>query len=429
MKRANEKNGLNYHSKALKIAMLSIHSSPIGDLGSRDTGGMSVYVREMAKELGKKGHHIDIFTQHNVGKHDPVIHLYDNVRLIHLPGGIRGNIAKSSLYEVLPQLFNELESFRIKENITYDIIHSHYWLSGVLGLKLRSSWNVYHLITYHTIGAVKNLTCSTENASELRLAVEKKLAKLCDRIVVPTQKEKAYLIQYYKASVDKIWIVPCGVNLELFKPMDKLSVRRHLGFHVDDLIVLYVGRYTPIKGIDRLLKTFRNLTHLPHLRLVMVGGDGEDSLMYRQLQSKANALHIENHLIFAGRVEQETLPEYYSAADVLVVPSYYESFGLVALEALACGTPVVTTPVGAMEKIVQDGVTGYISTDTDPQYFAGRIEAILLKQKQNGLSPSKIRASVSEFAWSRSASLLLDAYRTVLTDPSNINIYENKGVI
>jgi D-inositol-3-phosphate glycosyltransferase len=417
MERGNGKNRLKYRSKALKIAMLSIHSSPIGDLGTQDTGGMSVYVREMAKELGKKGHHIDIFTQHNAGKHDPVIHLYDNVRLIHLPGGIRRNIAKSSLYEVLPQLFNELESFRIKENITYDIIHSHYWLSGILGLQLQSSWNVYHLITYHTIGAVKNLTCSTENASELRLANEKKLAKLCDQIVVPTQKEKEYLRQYYNIPYDKIRMIPCGVNLDIFNPRDKISARRQLGFRSDDRIILYVGRYTPIKGIDRLLTAFLNLTHLTHLthlRLVLVGGDGEHSPMFKELQSKAKTLDIENRLIFAGRVEQKILPEYYSAADVLAVPSYYESFGLVALEALACGTPVVTTPVGAMENIVQDGVTGYVSTDSDPQQFAKDIETILLKQQHNGLSSSKIRATVAEYTWSRSASLLLDAYRTAL---------------
>jgi D-inositol-3-phosphate glycosyltransferase len=395
----------------MKIAMLSIHSSPIGDLGTRDTGGMSVYVREMAKELGRKGHHVDIFTQHNVGKHDQIIHLYNNVRLVHLSGGTRGNITKSSLYEVLPQLFNELESFRIEENITYDIIHSHYWLSGVLGLKLQSFWNAQHLITYHTIGAMKNLTGSTENASELRLTNEKKLAKLCDQIVVPTQKEKEYLRRYYDIPYDKIRIIPCGVDFDRFKPQDKVSARRQLGFHADDRIVLYVGRYTPIKGLDRLFTAFRNLTHLPHLQLVMVGGDGEHSPMFRQLQSKAKALHIENRMMFAGRVDQETLPVYYSAADVLVVTSHYESFGLVALEALACGTPVVTTQVGAMEKIVKDDVTGYVATDSDPQYLAGRIEAIL--QKQNGLSPSKIRASVSQFTWSRSASLLVEAYRSV----------------
>ncbi len=397
----------------LKIAMLSIHSSPIGDLGTKDTGGMSVYVRETAKELGKKGHHIDIFTQHKVGRQDSVIDLYKNVRLVHLPGGKRENITKSSLYDALPQLFNELESFRIRESITYDIVHSHYWLSGVLGLKLQSSWNVHHLITYHTTGVMKNLTCSTEHSSELRLASEKKLAELCDQIILPTKKEKEHLIQYYHAPVDKIRIVPCGVNLELFKPMDKLSVRRQLGFHVNALIVLYVGRYTPIKGPDRLLQSFSYLTRPSLPRLVMVGGDGEHSSMFKQLQAMAKVLHIENRLMFAGRVDQEILPQYYSAADVLVVPSYYESYGLVALEALACGTPVVTTSVGAMEDIVKNGITGYVAMDSDPKHFAECIESILLKQKQNGLSPSKIRASVSEFTWSRSASLLLEAYRSV----------------
>ena len=419
---------MKWRPTGLKIAMLSIHSSPIGDLGTRDTGGMSVYVREMAKELGRKGHHIDIFTQHNVGNYDPVIHLYDNVRLVHLSGGTHKNIAKSSLYKVLPQLFNELESFRIKENIAYDIIHSHYWLSGVLGLKLRSSWNAYHLITYHTIGAVKNLSCPTENASELRLTNEKKLAKLCDQIVLPTQKEKEYLIRYYDAPVDKIRIIPCGVNLDRFKPQDKISARRQLALSIDDPIILYVGRFASIKGLDRLLKSFSYLTRPSLPRLVMVGGDGEHSPMLRQLQSKAKALHIENRVMFAGRVDQETLPQYYSAADVLVVPSYYESFGLVALEALACGTPVVTTSVGAMENIVKDGVTGYVAKDSDPQHYARLIEAILLKQEQNGLSPSEIRSSVAEFTWSRSASMLLDAYRSASAETSK-NIYENKGVI
>lgn len=412
MKRANEKNGLKYSSKALKIAMLSIHSSPIGDLGTKDTGGMSVYVREMAKELGKKGHHVDIFTQHNVGSHNPVIDLYDNVRLVHLSGGARENIAKSSLYEVLPQLFFQLESFRTKENITYDIIHSHYWLSGVLGLKLQSSWNASHLITYHTIGEVKKISCPTENVSELRVKNEKKLATLCDQIVLPSQREKEHVIHYYHVSVDKIRIVPCGVNLELFKPMNKLSARRHLGLHVDDLIVLFIGRYTPIKGVDRLFNAFQHLMHIPRLCLVMVGGDGQHSPMFRQLQSKAKALHIENRLLFAGRMDHETLPQYYGAADVLVVPSYYESFGLVALEALACGTPVVTTPVGAMEEIVMDGVTGYVAKESNPQHYARLIETVLLKQHQNGLSPSEIRSTVAEFTWSKSASLLLEAYRS-----------------
>jgi D-inositol-3-phosphate glycosyltransferase len=403
----------------LKIAMLSIHSSPIGDLGTQDTGGMSVYVRETAKELAGKGHYIDIFTQHNAGNHEPVIHLYDNVRLIRLSGGTHRNIDKSALYKVLPKLFNELESFRIKENIAYDVIHSHYWISGVLGLKLQTSWNANHLITYHTIGAVKNLTCSTEEEPELRLANEKKLAKQCDRIIVPTQKDKNYLIQYYNAPGDNIRIVPCGVNLDRFKPQDKISARRQLALPVDAPMILYVGRFTPIKGLDRLFESFRCMTHPLRSILVMVGGDGEQSTMSQHLKKKAKALQIQNRLVFAGRVDQATLPLYYSAADVLVVPSYYESFGLVALEAMACGTPVVTTSVGGMEEIVKDDVTGHVVTDSDPCHFSRLIEAVLAKQKQNGLSPSKIRASVSEFTWARTASLLLDAYRSVPAENRN----------
>ncbi|MEJ2656195.1 MAG: glycosyltransferase [Desulfobacterales bacterium] len=397
----------------LNIAMLSIHSSPIGALGTQDTGGMSVYVRETAKELGRKGHHIDIFTQHSAGTNDPVIPLYDNVRLIRLPGGTYRNIAKSALYEALPKLFNDLESFRIKENIAYDIIHSHYWLSGVLGLKLRPSWNAYHLITYHTIAAVKNFTCPTEHTSKLRLENEKRLAKQCDRMIVPTQKDKEYLIRYYDAPCDNIRIVPCGVDFNRFKPLNAGSARRKLGFAPDDLIVLYVGRYAPVKGLDRLVEIVSCLIHLSRLRLVMVGGDGMESPMVQQLQSKAKTLHIENRLMFAGRVNQETLPQYYSAADVTVVPSYYESFGLVALEALACGTPVVTTSVGAMEEIVKDGITGYVVKDPNPRHFSRHIENVLSKQRQNGTSPSQIRSSVLEYTWTRSAGLLLDAYRSV----------------
>jgi len=398
---------------ALNIAMLSIHSSPIGKLGTQDTGGMSIYVRELAKEFGRRGHCIDIFTQHNSGRHEPVVDLYDNVRLIHVSGGTRGNVSKDVLYAHLPRLFHDLTSFKAKENIEYDILHSHYWISGVLGAMAQSAWDIHHLLTYHTIGAVKQEACPSEHEPELRLTSERKLAVGCDGLVVATQKEKEYLRQY-DVPGDKITVIPCGVDLHRFKPVDKPSARRQLGFSGDDFMVLFVGRYAPVKGLHRLLEAVGRLTHLPGLRLVIIGGDGPHTSMFRQLKAEAAALDIQDRVIFAGRVDQETLPQYYSAADVLAVPSYYESFGLVALEALACGTPVVTTPVGAMEKIVKDGVTGYVARDTDPAHFARLIEAIWVKQQENRLSPSKIRASVTEFTWARSASLLLEAYQRAL---------------
>ncbi|UCD88940.1 MAG: glycosyltransferase [Desulfobacterales bacterium] len=395
----------------LNIAMLSIHSSPIGDLGTRDTGGMSVYVREVAQVLGRLGHCIDIFTQHNPGQQDPVIDLYDNVRLIHLSGGANENIAKSELYEYLPNLLFDLKAFQNRQRVTYDVIHSHYWLSGVLGAMIQEWWHVPHFVTYHTIGVVKNRVSPTEKESEVRLANEKTLADVCDGIVVPSANEKEYLIQYYDALQDKIWVIPCGVNLERFKPMAKAAARRQLAFSNEAIIVLYVGRYSPVKGLDHLFKALSYLKHLDQLRLVLVGGDGEHSRMYEHLQSVAKGLNIQDRLVFAGRVHQKILPVYYSAADVFVVPSHYESFGLVTLEALACGTPVVATPVGAMKTIIQDGVSGYVADNLDAEHFAQLVEAIVLKQLKGVLSPAEIRASVTRLTWTRSASLLLEAYQ------------------
>lgn len=395
----------------LNIAVLSIHSSPIGDLGTQDTGGMSVYVREVAQALGRLGHRIDIFTQHNSGKQDQVIDLYANVRLIHLSGGANGNIDKSDLYEYLPNLLFDLKSFQGRQSVAYDVIHSHYWLSGVLGAMIQEWWHVPHFVTYHTLGVVKNRVSPTEKESEVRLAHEKRLANVCDGIVVPSANEKEYLIQYYDASRDKIWVIPCGVNLERFKPVDKAAARRQLAFSNEAIIFLYVGRYSPVKGLDHLFKALSYLEHLDSLRLVLVGGDGEHSRMYEHLQSVAKSLNIQHLLVFAGRIHQEILPVYYSAADVLVVPSHYESFGLVALEAMACGTPVVATSVGAMKTIIQDGLTGYVADNLDARHFAQLMEAIVLKQLQGDLSPAEIRASVTELTWARSASLLLEAYQ------------------
>ena len=395
----------------LNIAMLSVHSSPIGDLGTQDTGGMSVYVREMAQALGRLGHRIDIFTQHNRGQQDTILDLYDNVRLIHLTGGTRQNIPKSDLYEYLPNLLMDLKSFQDSQRTAYDIIHSHYWLSGVLGALVQASWQAAHFFTYHTIGAVKNRVRPMERESEVRLGNEKKLANECEGLIVPSKNDKAYLIQYYDAPQDKIRVIPCGVNLERFKPMDKKGARRQLAFSDEARIVLYVGRYSPVKGIDRLLRALSHLEHLDPLRLVLVGGDDEHSQIYDHLLLLAKGLNIDHRLVFAGRVPQEILPVWYSAADVLAVPSDYESFGLVTLEALACGTPVVATPVGDMTTIIQDGVTGYVADNFDVRHFAKLLESVVLKQHQDVFSQTDIRASVTGLTWEKSAALLLEAYQ------------------
>jgi len=396
----------------LRIAMLSVHSSPIGELGTKNTGGMSVYVREAAQELGSRGHLVDIYTRLNGSGQKQIAHLYDNVRLIHLKAGDNGDMNKLALYGHLDDFFKELEKFRDRESVDYDLIHSHYWLSGRVGNWAQERWKVPHVFMFHTVGAVKNSTVGSEKEPELRTAIEKNLARKCDRILVATDKERGHLVQHYGACPETIGVVPCGVNLNLFRPLDKIAARKQLGFAQDESVVLFVGRFAPLKGIDRLLEAMAHLKHHQRLRLVIVGGDGNSTPESQRLQELSRALSIQDFVTFAGRIEQYRLPPYYSAADVLVVPSHYESFGLVALESLASGTPVVATKVGAMESILREGETGHVVNNGSSRLLAEGIETFI--SRTHVPSADAIRATVLRFNWANVASAMIDEYAAVL---------------
>ena len=397
----------------LQIAMFSIHSSPIGELGTKNTGGMSVYIRELARQLGTRGHCVDIYTRLNGSKHNQIIDLYDNVRLIHLSAGKNGYVNKLALYYYLSDFFRALERFKQQERLHYDLIHSHYWLSGRLGSWVQDRWDLPHLVMFHTLGTVKNIAGVVNQEPDLRIATEKKLTRTCQRILAPTEREKDNLTTYYNAPAEKIGIAPCGVNLDLFRPMDRAVARQRLGFDDNESIVLYVGRFDPIKGIDRLLEAVTHLRGHRRLRLVIAGGDGPNTREYQNLQRMTRKLGIQNTVTFVGRIQQEHLPPYYSAADVLVVPSYYESFGLVGLESLACGTPVVATEVGAMRSILRDGETGQIVTPANPRSLAKAIEPFINGSGLKKLSADLIRASVLKFGWSNVAAAVIDEYDTL----------------
>jgi D-inositol-3-phosphate glycosyltransferase len=408
----------------LQIAMFSIHSSPIGELGTKNTGGMSVYIRELARQLGARGHCIDIYTRLNGSKHNQIIDLDDNVRLIHLSAGNNGYVHKLKLYYYLSDFFRALQQFREQENLHYDLIHSHYWLSGRLGSWVQDRWNLPHIVMFHTLGTVKNNAGVADQEPDLRIATEKKLAKTCQRILTPTAGEKNNLLTYYNAPAVKIGVVPCGVNLDLFQPMDRAAARQRLGFDDNESIALYVGRFDPIKGIDRLLEAMAHLRHHRRLRLVIIGGDGPDTPEYQNLQKLARKSGIQNTVTFVGRIEQKYLSPYYSAADVLVIPSYYESFGLVGLESLACGTPVVATEVGAMRSILRNGKTGQIVADANPRSLAQAIDAFITRPGSKKWSTDMIRASVLKFGWANVAAAVIDEYDTLFSQmnfkvPSN----------
>lgn len=397
----------------LKIAMLSVHSCPTRRLGGKDTGGMSVYIRELARELGRRGHWVDVYTRAHDPADDQIVDLGENARLIHLEAGGVQDIHKLVVYSYLADLLCELELFTNRSGLQYDLIHSHYWLSGWLGRCIQRWWDVPHITMFHTLGAVKNTIGVGEDEPELRIWAEKGLAKDCQRIIAATEKEKEDLIRYYDASPETIRVIPCGVNLDLFRPVDKGIARRQLGFD-DDSIILFVGRIDPLKGIDRLLMAMTYLDGRQGPRLVVVGGDDDSEAELERLQQLSQELHVEDSVTFVGPVEQKELPCYYSAAQVCVIPSYHESFGLVALESLACGTPVVAAGVGGIEAVVRQGETGYVLKDNAPLRLADRIDALLSRPDAGAQSVSSTRASVLGFGWANIAEAIIEEYRQVL---------------
>lgn len=401
----------------LTVAVLSIHSSPVGPLGTRDTGGMSVYVRELARELGRLGHRIDIFTRSTAAGPTPVVALAPNVRLIHLDGGPPGVVAKRSLPTHLPELARSLDAFRRADGRRYDLIHSHYWLSGRVGSWIRTLWDVPHLVTFHTLGAVKNRVHGDEGEPTARIEAERRLVAEADRLLVAAAREREHLVRWYGAPGAKIAVIPCGVNLERFRPAAAGPVRARLGMEPGEALLLYVGRFAPLKGLDRLLEALLQVRERRPARLLIVGGDGPEDPATRALRRQADALGLGPAVTFAGRIDQPDLPPYYGAADLLVVPSHYESFGLVALEALACGTPVVATPVGAMEAVLADGRAGTVVADATPAALAAGIEAVLARNEADRATPEAVRATVLEYGWPRVAAAVGREYAALVGSP------------
>lgn len=385
--------------------MLSVHSCPTGPLGSKDTGGMSVYIRELAREIGKRAHTVDIYTRTHDFRDPQLVEVGANARVIHLRAG-PDETAKSALFHYLPDFADNLESYRRENGLDYDLIFSHYWLSGWVGEWLAQSWNVPHAVMFHTLGAIKKSLGIGEDEPALRLQTEACLAKSC-HIIAATPRERDFLRQQYGAR--KISVYPCGVNLELFQPLDKAVSRQRLKLN-HPKVVLYVGRIEPLKGIDQLLRAVPLMQARP--RLVIIGGDKNSQDEVNRLKLLSRQLGMGPDVTFLGLIKQEELPLYYSAADVCVIPSYYESFGLVALEALACGTPVIANNVGDLSHIIRDGRSGYILPDNSPSGLAHKIEAVL--SGEGPANSSAIRASVLRFAWSNVAEGIIGKFQRLL---------------
>jgi len=389
-------------------------------MGTENTGGMSVVVTESARELGALGHFVDIFTAAGDGHPESVLPLAPNVRLIYLNRDIP-DVPKSELFHHLPRIYETLEAFVTRDGRAYDLLHSHYWLSGRIGNWARRNWRLPQVITFHTLGVLKNDLGPAEGEPDLRIEWEHRLARSCRRLVVATPHEKETLIHQWKVPESKVAVVPFGVNLETFQIRDPGEARQFLGLDADAAIILFVGRFVPLKGIERLMEAVSEMDSPKNLLLLLIGGDGPDADSTTRLRDLSHQLGIGGKVRFLGSIPHSEMDIYYNAADLLVLPSHYESFGLVVLESLACGTPVVATPVGIVESVVQNGENGSIIEDGSPAGIANSLIQVLEWINANRLSRSDIRASISEYAWDKVTRAIYHEYVQAI-DEHNPNI-------
>ena len=365
----------------LRIAMLSVHTCPLALLGGKETGGMNVYVRELSRELGRMGVEVDIFTRSQDPTITRVVPMADSVRVIHLPAGPEAPLPRERVYEHLDEFVDGVEAWRLTRGVDYDLIHAHYWLSGVVGLTLRERWTIPMLQMFHTLGDLKNRVArrAADLEPAVRLREEARVIASAERLVAASVAERAHLVRHAGADPERIAVVPCGVDTELFTPGDAEAARATLGRSGDPLI-LYVGRLAPIKGLETLLDAIALLARRGRrVRLVVVGGDADEPQDGHEagLRARITTLGIGDLVSFAGPQPQETLRTHYVAADVTVLPSHYESFGMVALEAMACGSPVVASRVGGLTTTVRDGVTGFLVAEGDVNALAARLDTLL----------------------------------------------------
>jgi D-inositol-3-phosphate glycosyltransferase len=408
-----------------RIAMLSVHTCPLAMLGGKSTGGMNVYVRELSRELGRRGFDVDVYTRCESTVHPQIMPLGPNARVIHICAGPQEHQDKNQVHGYLPEFTANLLDFALSEGVQYDLIHSHYWLSGWVALELQKAWRVPMIQMFHTLGEMKNRVARVDEQPEhgQRIWTEREIMRAADRIIAATELDQEHMVTLYGADPAKMRIVPCGVDLTKFHPHEKGRARTEIGLDPDVKTVLFVGRMEPLKGIDDLLQAIAHIIHdhdMPcnRLSLILIGGSAEDSpdaisSEMAKLIRMRDELGLHEMATFIGAQGQDVLPFYYSAADVVVMPSHYESFGLVALEAMACGTPVVASDVGGLSYTVEDGVTGFLVPQRNPKELADRICDILNDEPFRDQLGRQALAVAQRYSWQHVADQIVNVYREV----------------
>ena len=386
-----------------------MHTSPTASLGQNGNGGLNVYVREVATAFSDRGIATDIFTRRQSADDPAIESLGPRSRVIYLPAG--RSLDKYSLYGEVPGFAAGVRSFAEREHLSYDMLYSHYWLSGEVACLLHAEMDVAWAHTAHTLGLVKNRTLASGARPEptLRIRVEGEIVQQADLLIGSTPDEADDLVRLYGANPERVHVVAPGIDLATFQPLDRADARRKIGYG-RGRVLLFVGRLERLKGVDVAIRALALLRDRAHddVRLIVLGEDVRDGYESEKERLKvvASAAGVRDRVDFLGSVAHHELPYFYAAADVCVMPSYSESFGLVALEAQACGRPVVASGVSGLRSVVRDEVSGYLIDDHDPAIYAERIGRLLADPELAQQMGHRGRLLAQRFSWTRTADRL-----------------------
>jgi D-inositol-3-phosphate glycosyltransferase len=405
-----------------RIALISVHGDPAIEIGKEEAGGQNVYVRNVGEALSRQGWQVDMFTRRSQTDQPSVVQHTPHCRTIRLTAGPQEFIPRDDLFGYLPEFIEAFQKFQADSGMRYDLVHTNYWLSSWVGMTLKKLQGVKQIHTYHSLGAVKyQAVTAIPMIAKTRLATEKTCLETAERIVATSPQEREHM-RSLVSTQGNIDIIPCGTDIHRFGNVSRSEARQALGLEQDAKIVLYVGRFDRRKGIETLVRAVgQSALSDQNLKLIIGGGSrpGQSDGMERdRIEGIVNELGLQDITLFPGRLGIENLHLYYAAADVSVVPSHYEPFGLVAIEAMASGTPVVASDVGGLQFTVIPEVTGLLAPAKDDAAFAEAIDRILADSDWRDQLGQAGRDRVEKmFSWDGVATQLGKLYKQVLKVP------------
>jgi glycosyltransferase involved in cell wall biosynthesis len=400
--------------------MISDHASPLAPVGGTDSGGQNIYVAETARQLAARGYVVDIFTRKDQPDLPEVVDWLPGVRVIHVPAGPAAFVRKEDLLPLMPEFTAFVQRFVATQR--YDLVHAHFFMSGLVALQLKNVLGLPFVVTFHALGLVRRLHQGiADEFPPKRIGIEREVMTAADAIVAECPDDRRNLVTLYNADPSKIVVIPCGFAPEEFWPIAPRFARRALGLPGDVPVLLCVARLVPRKGVDNVIRALGVLVHRLGVpaELLVVGGNSDiadpaSTPEVGRLRSIAAEEGVEHRVTFTGRRSRELLKLYYSAADAFVTTPWYEPFGMTAIEAMACGTPVVGSHVGGIKYSVLDQRTGFLVPPNDPVVLADRIRELCCSPRlAEQFASLAVRRAYALFRWERVVHLLAILYADV----------------